>query len=143
MADPVAAVAATNVASILTIVGSISAIAFAVTGLAVWALRSATADMKQNLDETTHLLQADFKEFKESVDNKLDSFHIHVDQKVEGVKTHVRDLSIKSDGLSDKIHGAERDYLLFRSQLGEQYVTRRELDELRKRIIRLEPNPNS
>ena len=130
---------AMDVGSIVTVVGGISAIAFAVTGLAVWALRTATTDMKQNLENSTERLQQDFKDFKEGVDHKLDSFHIHVDQKVEGVKTHVRDLSIKSDGLSDKIHDAERDYLLFRSQLGEQYVTRRELDELRRRIVRLEP----
>ena len=135
------AVATTSIdwVSVLAVIGSISAIAFGITGFAVKALRTATADMKKNVDESTARLSVEFREFKDGVDHKLDSFNLHVDQKVEGVKTHVRDLSIKSDGLTEKIHGAERDYLIFRSQLGERYVTRQDIDELRKRIARLEP----
>lgn len=125
--------------SIITIVSGIVIISASVTGMAVYALRTATTDMKRLIDQSTTHMQQEFKQFTKGVDAKLDNFHIHVDQKVEGVKTHVRDVSLKSDDLSERIHAAERDYLIFRSDLSEKFVTKSELDDLRKRIVRLEP----
>jgi phage-related minor tail protein len=131
-----------DVPDIITVIGGIVSISIAVTGIAVWTLRTATTDMKRNLDLSTEALRESFKEFTKGVDAKLDNFHLHVDKKVEGVNTHVRDISLRSDALTDRIHLAEREYLIFRSELNEQYVSRREMDELRKRVTRLEPDPH-
>lgn len=120
-------------------------ICVAVTGTAIWALRAAKDDIQSavtkseaSMVQNTQLIKDEFKEFIKEIDRKVENIHLHIDQKVESVKTNVRDVSLKTDQLTDKIHRGETDFLEFKVELPEQFVTRREMDEIKKRVIRLE-----
>lgn len=129
----------------LAALSAIVALCLAITGAAIWALRAAKDDIKDMMKrsddymiQNTQLLKDEFKEFSKDVDRKLDNIHSHIDQKVESVKTNVRDVSLKTDQITDKIHKNETEFLEFKVELPEQFVTRREMDEFKKRVIRLE-----
>lgn len=129
----------------LTTLSAICTLCVLVTGAAIWALRAAKDDIKDIvlhaealMAQNTQLIKEEFKEFSKEVDRKLDNIHLHIDQKVESVKTNVRDVSLKTDQITDKIHKSETDFLEFKVDLPEQFVTRREMDEFKKRVIRLE-----
>lgn len=114
-------------------------VSITITGTAVWVLRAATRDVKDALNSYSTAMREEFKEFTKGVDTKLDGFNIHIDHKVEGVKTYVRDVSLKSDVLAEKIHQVDREILILRTSMPENFVTRREMEEIRKRVTRLEP----
>ena len=124
---------------------ALSALCLLITGAATWMLRAAKEDLKEVVTEArqamadgTAAIKTEFKEFSKDINTKLDGINLHVDQKVEGVKTYVRDVSLKSDQISEKMHKSETDFLEFKVDLPEQFVTRREMDEIKKRVIRLE-----
>lgn len=129
----------------LASLSALIALCLAITGASIWALRAAKDDIKdivknseQAVTQTAQAVKDEFKEFSKEVDRKLVNIHLHIDQKVESVKTNVRDVSLKTDQLSEKIHKGETDFLEFKVDLPDQFVTRREMDEFKKRVIRLE-----
>ncbi len=129
----------------LASLSALIALCLAITGASIWALRAAKDDIKdivknseQAVTQTAQAVKDELKEFSKEVDRKLVNIHLHIDQKVESVKTNVRDVSLKTDQLSEKIHKGETDFLEFKVDLPDQFVTRREMDEFKNRVIRLE-----
>lgn len=120
-----------------TLVG-IGVIATTITGLAIWQLRITANDLKSHLNTHVEQMRSEFKELNKDIDRKLDGINIYVDRKVEGVKTYVRDIDLKTNTLQEKIHRSEVDHLNFKSNLPNEFATRREMDEVKKRIVRLE-----
>lgn len=94
--------------------------------------------MQAHSDQAVVKMQDEFKKLTHDMDRQLEKINLNVDQKIEGVKTYVRDVSIKADGLNDKLHTAETEFLQFKVALPDQFVTRREMEEVRKRVVRLE-----
>jgi len=127
--DPIAL--AYTVASI--IVGIIVVSGFS-TAVAIRIFNRATETLSTQLKTSIEQIRTEFKELRDGVDEKLDSFYLHVDQKIESVKTNVRDLSTDQDKTKDSLHQLEREFLLHNAQQSDKFITRREFDDLKERL---------
>jgi hypothetical protein len=126
----------------LEMIVAIGSICVIITGAAIWSLRASATDVKTDvktaLTESISVIKQEFKEFTKEVDRKLEGISLHHDQKVEGVKSYARDVDIKTDRINEKLHEATVEMLQFQKELPEEFVTRREWEEIKKRVIRLE-----
>jgi len=140
----------------LSDIAGLTALCTLVTGCAIWAIRSAKADMKESVDAAkaamtaevdkvlkamelqTGTIRSEIKDLHQELDRRLTDLNLHMDQKMESVKSNLRDVHGKADKLVDSMHQADKDFLQFKVVLPEQFVTRREMEDIRERLSKIE-----
>ena len=134
----------------------LAALCTLVTGCAIWALRSTKKDLEdsvnsakssmetqvkkvlEGMEAQTKSIREELKDLNCELDKRLTDLNLHMDQKMESIKTNLRDVHGKADKLVDSMHQADKDFLQFKVVLPEQFVTRREMEDIRTRLAKIE-----